>query len=172
MLLPIIALLGLCISNNFPIISIARTAEAKLELEELGAKHVVVKTDSDFKQQLKELTQRLGATAVFDGVGGEILNQIIDVLPFNSTIYCYGYLGGKTPLTVHTSIFMKGITIKGFGNFRTKTVQNNGLLERALIDISEIIRMPHFKTKAAKKFRFEDIHEAIRFSSTTGGIST
>ncbi|WP_299285021.1 zinc-binding dehydrogenase [uncultured Mucilaginibacter sp.] len=163
-----IAMLGICIANNFPIISIARTEDAKKELEVLGVKNIVVQTDSDFKQQLKESAQRLSATAVFDGVGGEILNQIIDVLPFNSTIYSYGYLGGKTPLTFHASILMKGITIKGFGNFRTKTVQNQQHLEKALKDIAEIIEMPHFKTKAGKKFSFEDINDALVFSSPIG----
>lgn len=163
-----IAMLGICLANNFPMISIVRTQEAKKELEELGTKNIIVQSDLDFKRQLKELSQQSSATAVFDGVGGEILNEIIDVLPFNSTIYSYGYLGGKTPLTIHTSIFMKGITIKGFGNFRTKTVQNQYLLEKALSDISKIIEMPHFKTKAGKKFRFEDISEALTFSSATG----
>lgn len=163
-----IAMLGICIANNFPIVTLARTQDAKKELQELGAKNIVVHTDIDFKQQLKELSQEFSATAIFDGVGGEILNQIIDVLPINSTIYSYGYLGGKTPLTFHTSILIKGITIKGFGNFRTKTVQNPQLLEKALIDISEIIEKPHFKIKTGKKFRFEDINEALVFSSTIG----
>jgi NADPH:quinone reductase-like Zn-dependent oxidoreductase len=163
-----IALLGICIANDFPIISITRTQDGKKELEELGAKNIIVQTDFDFKEQLKEFSQQLSATAVFDGVGGEILNQMIEVLPFNSTIYCYGYLGGKTPLTIHTSILMKGITIKGFGNFKSKTVQNPQLLEKALSDISAIIEMPHFKTKAGKKFKFEDIDEALCYSSTTG----
>lgn len=163
-----IAMLGICIANNFQIISMVRTEDGKKELEELGAKNIIVQTDIDFKQQLKDLSQQLSATAVFDGVGGEILNQIIDVLPFNSTIYSYGYLGGKTPLTIHTSILMKGITIKAFGNFRTKTVQNKQLLEKALNDISEIIEMPHFKTKAGKKFRFEDANEALRLFSSIG----
>lgn len=164
-----IAMLGICIANNFPIISLVRTQDGKKELEMLGAKNILVQTDDDFKQQLKELAQQLATTAVFDGVGGEILNRIIDVLPFNSTIYSYGYLGGATQLTLHTSLLMKGITIKGFGNFRTKTVQNPQLLEKALNDISEIIEMPHFKTKIGKKFKFDDINEALVFSSITGG---
>ncbi len=164
-----IAMLGICIANNFPLISIARTQDAKKELEKLGAKNIIVQTDIDFKEQLKELSQQLATTAVFDGVGGEILNRIIDVLPFNSTIYSYGYLGGKTPLTFHTSILMKGITIKAFGNFRTKTVQDPQLLEKALTDISDIIEMPHFKTKVGKGFTFDEISEALIFSSTTGG---
>lgn len=164
-----IAMLGICVANNFPIISIVRTQDAKNNLVALGARNVIVQTDADFKQQLKGLSQQVSATAIFDGVGGAILNEMVDVLPFNSTIYCYGYLGGKTPLTIHTSILMKGITFKGFGNFRTKTVQDPQLLQKALTDIASIIDMPHFKTNAGKKFSFEEVDAALSFSSANGG---
>jgi len=164
-----IAMLGICLAYNFPIISIVRTEKDKKELEELGAKNIVAQSDTDFKLHLKEMAQKLGTTAIFDGVGGEILNKIVDLLPFNSTIYCYGYLGGQTPLTIHTSVLMRGMTIKGFGNFRTKTVQNTQSLEKALKDLSEIITMPHFKTKIGKTFKLEQINEALQFSSEDGG---
>jgi NADPH:quinone reductase len=162
-------MLGICITNNFPLISIARTDEAKRELEKLGAKNIVVQTDDDFREQLKELAQQQSATAIYDGVGGEILNEIIGVLPINSTIYSYGYLGGKTPLMIHTSILMKGITIKDFGNFKAKTVQDTQLLKKVLSDISEIIETPHFKTKTGKKFKLSDIDEALIYSSLNAG---
>jgi NADPH:quinone reductase-like Zn-dependent oxidoreductase len=163
-----IALLGICIRKGIPVLSIARTDAGKNRLGELGAKDVLVQAAPDFKPQLAEKTLALQATAVFDGVGGEILNQITDVLPVGSGIYCYGFLGGKAPWTFHTSLLMKGITIRGFGNFRTKTVQDRALLSKALIDISTMIGMPHFKTNAGPVFRFEDIHGALAFSSTAG----
>ena len=163
-----IAMLGICLAYNFPLISIVRTESDKKELELFGAENIVIQNDADFKMHFKEMAQKLEATAIFDGVGGEILNKIIDVLPFNSTIYAYGYLGGQTPLTIHTSILMKGITIKAFGNFRTKTVQNSQNLEKALKDISEIIEMPHFKTKIGKKFKLEEINDALQFVSEDG----
>lgn len=163
-----IAMLGICLAYNFPLVSIVRNDAGKKELEELGAKNIIVQNTNDFKIQVKEISQQLSATAIFDGVGGELLTNIIDVLPLNSTIYCYGYLGGKVPLTMHTSTLMKGITIKGFGNFRTKTVQDPQNLETALKDIGAIIHMPHFKTKAGDSFKLEDIHNALSYFSKDG----
>jgi NADPH:quinone reductase-like Zn-dependent oxidoreductase len=93
---------------------------------------------------------------------------MIDVIPFNSTIYSYGFLDGQTAFSFSTSILMKGITIKGFSNFRTQTVLDAKNLEHALNDISRIIHMPHFKTKPGKKFSFEEANEALAFSSTEG----
>ena len=165
-----IAMLGICLAYNFPLISIVRTGDGKKQLEALGATNIVVQNDGDFKQQLGELSKKTGTTAIFDGVGGDVLNKIVDVIPNGSTIYTYGYLGGKTPLTIHTSVFMsKGITIRPFGNFRTKTVQDPQNLEQALKDIGEIIHMPHFKTKIGKEFTLGDINDALQFVSNDGG---
>jgi NADPH:quinone reductase len=163
------ALVGFCENADFPLISIVRTEKGKQELENLGAKNVIVEDSTDFSQQLREIAQTLGATAVFDGVGGSVLNKMIDVLPNYTSIYTYGYLGGPTPLTFHTSILnAKGLTITSFGNFRSKTVQDPQLLEKALIAISEVIHQPHFKTKIGKTFPLDAINEALQFSSEDG----
>lgn len=163
-----VAMLGICLAYNFPVISIVRNYGDKKELEVLGAKNIIVQSDTDFKEQLKEIAQELKATAIFDGVGGAILNNIVDVLPFGTTIYAYGYLGGETPFSFHTSILMKGITIKAFSNFRSSTVQNPNNLQKALKDIESIINMPHFKTKIGKKFTIGEVKEALQFSSPKG----
>ena len=160
------ALLGIAQAYDFPIISIARNEEGGKELEALGAKNIVVQSHPDFKQQLQQKAGALNATAVFDGVGGSVLNTIIDVLPFGSAIFAYGWLGGGTPLTFHTSLLMKGLTIRGFNNYRTSTVQGPENLANALSDISRMLAAPHFKTKTGKRFKFEDVKEALQFSST------
>ena len=79
-----------------------------------------------------------------------------------------GYLGGETPLTIHTKQ-LQGITIKRFSNFNMSTVQNPNNLEQALTDIISIINMLQFKTKIGKKFKLEEVNEALAFSSSTGG---
>ncbi len=163
-----IAMLGICQAYHFPIISIVRTAADKKELEALGATHIVAQDDTDFKTQLKDMAQQLSATAVFDGVGGEVLNKIIDVVPIGSTIYAYGFLGGPTPLIIHTSALMRGIALRGFGNFKSPTVQDSSKLAQALKDISAIIHMPHFKTKAGKQFKLEEVNEALKYTGENG----
>jgi len=162
------AMLGICLAYNFPVVSIVRSEKGEKELKSLGATNILVQQDADFKEQLKEISQRLNATAIFDGAGGKILTAMIEVIPFNSTIYSYGFLDGQTPFSFSTKLLMKGITIKGFSNFRTQTILGAKNLESALNDISSIIHMPHFKTKLGKKFNFEEANEALAFSSTEG----
>lgn len=163
-----IALLGICLALDVPLISIVRTEKGKNELQQLGGINILVQEDPDFKAQLKVMAEQLQATAVFDGAGGRILSEIIDVIPFNSTVYCYGFLDNQNPLSFPTHFLMRGITIKGFSNFRTATVQDPHQLELALQAISRIVHQPHFKTRTGKKFTYEEAEEALAYRSATG----
>jgi NADPH:quinone reductase-like Zn-dependent oxidoreductase len=153
---------------DFPIISVVRTEKGKEELEAIGATNIIVQNDSEFKQRLQQKAAQLNATVVFDGVGGSTLSNMIDILPFNSTIYSYGFLDKQTPFSFHTTSLMRGITIKGFSNFRTPTVQENSNLEKALQNISNMLHQPYFRTKIGKHFRLKEASDAIQFTSPGG----
>ena len=163
-----LAMLGLALAYGVPLVSIVRSEEAKQFLVGLGATHVLVQTDADFKERLGELASQLWATAVFDGVGGAALNPILDVLPVNSTVYAYGYLGGAAPLSFHTSLLQRGLTITRFSNFRTATVQDPRRLEQALLDIGGLIHEPYFKTKPGGRFSLAEIQDAMAYVGPHG----
>ena len=61
------AMLGICLAYDIPLISIVRNAEGKKQLKELNAKNILIESDPNFEAQLKELSNQLNATAVFDG---------------------------------------------------------------------------------------------------------
>ena len=164
-----IALLAFCVTYDFPLISIVRTEDGRKELEALGAKNIVVQSDPDFDIQLSYIAQSLNATAIFDGVGGSILNRILTLIPWGSVIYTYGYIGDTVPFAFHTStLSVKNITIKPFSNLKTPTVQDAGKLAQALREIGNLIHMPHFKTKIGKKFRLEEINDAVAYNGGNG----
>lgn len=163
------AMLGICQAYDVPLISLVREEAGKKELEALGAKHVLVQSDADYRQQLQQTIQELQTTAVFDGVGGAVLSNLIDVLLPGSTVYSYGYLGAQTPVTFHAAVLMRGLTIRSFSNFKTATVQDPQLLEQALEDLESMIGKPHFATKAGRTFSLDQIEEAIAFAATGKG---
>lgn len=162
------AMLGFALNANLPAISIVRSQESKQELERLGAKNVLVQGTDRFQEQFTALAADLKITAVFDGVGGDLLSQIVVAAPAGSTIYAYGFLGGLTPVSFHTGVLTKGIIIKGFSNFKTETVQDHQQLAEALNDISKVIHQPFFKFNAGRKFRMEEIEDALSYVSTDG----
>ena len=164
-----LAMLAFCQAYNIPNISFARNEASKQKLEAMGATNILVQTDENFKIQLSEMADELSTTGIFDGVGGDLINGILEALPNNSTIYSYGYLGGNTPYSMPGRLLMiKGITLRGFANIRSKTVQDPKRLEKALNDISKVLHMPHFETKTGKLFKLEDINEALKFAEGHG----
>jgi NADPH:quinone reductase len=164
-----IALLGFSLAYNYPIISIVRTEEGKEQLEKLGAKNIVVQNDPNFQTQLQTLASALQATAVFDGVGGKLINDIIAYLPMGTSVYCYGYLDTKNPLSFSSSVLMRGISLQSFSNFKTETVQNKQQLAIALDEISQVLHMPHFATKIGKIFSLDDVEQALSYTAEDGG---
>jgi len=164
-----IALLGFCLTYGFPLISIVRTEEGRKELEALGAKNIVVQSDANFSQTLIDLAQALNTTAIFDGLGGDILNKILALLPGNSVIHTYGYIGDTVPFSFNTrTLALKNISIRPFSNLATETVKNPEKLAEAIKEISRLIHMPHFKTKIGKRFRLEEIEDALVYSGGNG----
>jgi NADPH:quinone reductase-like Zn-dependent oxidoreductase len=71
----------------------------------LHLEHGLVTSDDDFDTKFEQLTEELKTTAVFDGVGGEIITRIAPRLPRNATIWFYGFLAGATPVSVASLTF-------------------------------------------------------------------
>lgn len=164
-----IALLGFCLAQNIPLVSIVRNEQGRQELEALGAKNIVVQSADDFNDQLSTITAVNSATAIFDGVGGQLINKIVGALPFGAVIYSYGYLGDSEPLTVPMSLLgVRNLTLKPFLNIFSETVRNPDLLAKALEDIAMVIHLPHFKTKLGERFTFEAINDALQYKGANG----
>jgi NADPH2:quinone reductase len=82
-----LAMAALARKRGVPAIFLLRSAEAAEKLRALGVEHVLVTSNGSFESNLGKLVADFGATAVFDGVGGDLTSCIAPQLPMNSTIY-------------------------------------------------------------------------------------
>lgn len=162
------ALAALARRRNVPAIFLVRTEAAGKKLSHSGAEHVIV-TEEGFTDTLAKLAFELGATAVFDGVGGELIGKIAPSLPMNSTVYFYGFLGGATSISIPSVVFMmKNLTLQRFSNFESKTVKEPQNLAMALKAIEGVIDDPLFTTKTGKTFSYDQVEQAMAYESTNG----
>jgi NADPH:quinone reductase len=153
-----IAMLGIALANRIPVVSVVRDEAGKEELSEFGAENVLVREAKTFQNDIAEITRQLGTTAVFDGVGAELINQIAPLLPPHATVYSYGRLGKESLFSIAGDLLMaKDLTLKSFSNFRSATVRNPLELETALEELSAISALPQFRTKRGKAFEFDRI---------------
>ena len=78
--------------ENFPLINVVcRAAQVDL-LKSLGAQYVLNSADDDFAEHLKDTCVRLGATAAFEAVAGDLTGIVLNAMPPKSTVYVYGAL--------------------------------------------------------------------------------
>lgn len=162
------ALASLARRRNLPAIFLVRTEAARQALRGLGVEHVIA-TSEGFTDTLAALSAELGTTAVFDGVGGDLLGKMVPSLPMNSTIYIYGFLGASAPLTIQSVLFMmKNLTIRRFSNFESRTAKEPPKLVSALKALGDVIDDPMFRTGTGKEFSFEQIEEAMAYQPSDG----
>jgi NADPH:quinone reductase len=163
------ALASLARRRKLPVIFLVRTEAARESLAASGAEHVIVTSREGFTDTLGALSAELGTTAVFDGVGGELLGKIAPSLPLNSTIYFYGFLGGATAVPIQSVLFMmKNLTMRRFSNFESRTVKERERLVAALKALEGVIDDPMFRTRIGDTFRYDQIESAMAYESRDG----
>jgi NADPH2:quinone reductase len=152
-----------------PAIFLVHSRSAKDELAKSRVEHVLVTSETGFEQRLEELAADLRTTAVFDGLGGDLLTRILPVLPMGSTVHIYGFLGGPTPISLPTMLVMgKNLTLRRFSNLESPTVADPEALAAAAAEIEGLIDDPLFRTRIGKEFRFEEIDEAMAYEGISG----
>lgn len=164
-----LAIAALARRAGVPAILLARSPATAQRLRAGGNADVI---DLSADTALAELTHRataLGATAVFDGAGGETLTRIIPALPVNTTIWAYGFLNGTQPVSFPTAVLMmRNLTIRRFSNFESRTAKNPEALAAALAFLSTIADDPAFHTRIGQTFRYDQINEAMAYESAPG----
>lgn len=163
------ALAALAQQRGLAAIFLVRSESARQAMLEHGVKHVLV-TDANCTSKLTVLAAELNATAVFDGVGGDLTGVVALALPLNSTIYLYGFLSGDTLLSIPgAALMMKNLTIRRFSNFESATVKQPDRLIAALRALERCIGDSRFITKIGQAFRYDQIEAAMAYTASGGG---
>ena len=155
--------------QGIPAIFLVRSAASRDMLLGKGVENVLLTTEDDFEDGLRGLADRLGATAVFDGVGGELLGRIVPALPEGATVYVAGIMGASTPTSFSSiHIVAKNLTIKRYSVLETETLLDPQRLSAATVEIEALIDDPLLETRIGREFGFDQIHEAMEYDSSSG----
>jgi NADPH2:quinone reductase len=157
--------------RGMPILVLVRSERAKEEIlrGEVEAEHVLDSREPDFISHLEQKSKELCTTAVFDGVGGALISQIVGALPLRSSIYFYGFLARPEKVAFHPTVFMfRDLTMRRFSNFKSLTVKDKEKLAGMLKDLEGLIEDPLFKTSIGKRFELEEFEAAMEYQAEDG----
>lgn len=146
--------------KGIPVISVVRREEQVELLKAEGAKYIVNSSDSDFSIKLKELARQLNATVIFDAVGGNMVQQLLNAVPKQSSLFIYGRLSEDACEILPGDLIFTGNRIQGFwltGWLKYKSFIQNIIATKKIQSLigSEL------GTTIYKNFQIEQITEAI-----------
>ena len=164
-----LAMAALTQEKKIPAILVVRSAKTREAIRALNMEHVLATSEDGFESEFERLAEQWKTTAVFDGVGGELISRIAPHLPVNTSISFYGFLAGSVPVSIPSALFMtKNLVMKRFSNFNSATVRDTTSLRKALDFLEERISNPLFRTRIGKTFSLDQIHEAMAWESVSG----
>ena len=100
--------------QGIPVISVVRRQEQVEMLKAEGAEYVVNSADSNFQEQLKTLAYKLNATVIFDAVGGNMVQHLLDAAPKGSKLFIYGRLSPDACEILPGNLIFSGSQVQGF----------------------------------------------------------
>lgn len=163
-----LALAALAKKRQVPVIHLVRSQVQYEEIRQWGLEHVITTDGEGFEDRLEQLAETLGTTAVFDGLGGALINRIAPHVPVNTSVYIYGTLDASTPVTIPSRFFLsRNLSVKRFSNFNSVTAKDPARLAAAMADLRDAIAAPLFRTKIGQAFRFEEIDAAMAYRGSS-----
>ena len=88
-------------------------SDKKLErVKAQGADHVI-NTEGGFREEVKALTQGLGADVIYDPVGGDVFNESIRCINFDGRLLVIGFTSGRIASVPSNMPLIKGFSVVG-----------------------------------------------------------
>lgn len=98
---------------GLPLINIVRREEQAELLRSVGAEHVVISSEPDWKAKAAILSNELGATIGFDAIGGVAASDMAELLQDKGIIYAYGAISGESPAISAFQLIFKFKKLEG-----------------------------------------------------------
>jgi len=131
----------LCKKEGIPLVNIVRRDEQVKALKDTGSEYVLNSSGTSFVKDLQSLSDKLGATILFDSVSGPGFPEITEALPYGSRVVIYGSLSPDQYVSVDPrKLLAKDITISGF--YLGNQAKKNGLIKNLmnLRKVSKLMR--------------------------------
>ncbi len=124
--------------HNISVINVVRNQSQADQLQKNGARYVLKNTDVDFIDQLRSMTHVLNATLALDPVTGIYTQQLLDNLPYGSTVIVYGNLSASDQGTTLRPLLLENKKLHGF--YLANWMKDNGLL-KTITNLNKVKRL-------------------------------
>eukprot|EP01016_Furgasonia_blochmanni_P006400 TRINITY_DN12573_c0_g1_i2.p2 TRINITY_DN12573_c0_g1~~TRINITY_DN12573_c0_g1_i2.p2 ORF type:complete len:390 (+),score=112.97 TRINITY_DN12573_c0_g1_i2:185-1354(+) len=152
----------LFMKNGLEVINIVKSKEKADELRKDGAVNVLVEGETDFYDNFKILSDRLGIGMIFDATGGEMATKLLDCAPYGTRLIIYGLMSEKSVITLPLGTLFARKSIKSCLLFRWLAKRSR---EENVKIFKEVIQSYNtvFKTDIIRSFPMTSIKDGVSF---------
>ncbi len=155
-------ILAIAADMNYPVVHVARRPEQVEMLKSRGAKYVLNSSQENFADELKELAKRLGATAVFEAIAGDMTGTILNAMPPKTTVYLYGALSEKPCANIDPiEVVFHEKTLTGFylGNW----LRDRGIIGmlRTVSRVQQMLIEKRIETTIQRKLTLNEVVDGL-----------
>jgi NADPH2:quinone reductase len=140
------------------------TSDEKLSVvKKWGADHVIntnKNNKTDFKEEVKSLTEGNGADVIYDPVGGDVFDESIRCINWGGRLLVIGFAAGRIPNIPVNYPLIKGFSVIGVraGEYgRRDPIKGNENIEI----INDLAQSGKIKPYICKTFQFKESKEAL-----------
>lgn len=137
------------------------------ELYALGADVVILDGD-DLHDRVAEATQNAEIPLGIDAIAGTGTTRISRCLAEEGWVINYGMLSGEPCQIPPAELFLRGLTLHGFGTTRPMgkmtAEQQTSMYEELIASVAD----GTLKTPIAAAYTLDEVHEAVRHAARTG----
>jgi NADPH2:quinone reductase len=135
-----------------------------------GADYVVNSSEEGLGEKLLQLTNQRGVDVIYDTVGGEAHQAVIQSIAYRGRLVLVGFAGGDWPTLNPLHIMFKGYAVMG----ALHTARTEEEKQEAIATLGQLVRAGKLAPPQAKLFAFENTVQAVTevgSSSARGGIA-
>lgn len=166
-----LAALQTCKKAGATAITTTRSRKKADKLKDLGADCVIVTTEENLIERVREITDGKGVRIVFNALTGSIIDDLVKATQPGGTIFQYGGIGGKETLLPYTQLIRYGVRIQGYTLYELTYYPEN--LAEVRKYISEGIEEGHYTANVGKVFEFDQmiqVHHYLEDGNMSGSV--
>ena len=132
-------------------------------LRDAGADHVVITDASNegLAAELEELTNGQGVTAVFDAIGGGLMNHYVGALAKNARIFFYGMLDKTFPQIPYAAMFQTNALFQAYSLFNY--VEDDAMCAKGIEWVNQALSAGDLAPNIDRVYPMEEYIDACRY---------
>lgn len=159
---------GLAKARGIHLLNLVRRDEAVTELEEMGMENVLSTSQEGWQDKAREIIGKAGAVSAIDSVGGDVANDLIDLLGQDGELVVFGSATG-TPMAVNSgTVIFKHITIKGFWGARVSGDMDPEERKRLITELVTLVAKGDLVLEDGGVHPLDDVTAAMKAALTPG----